>query len=177
MPIEIDTLGHSCDAVKHGNLLKIASIRLLLSVSISKDAANLLQVLLVKTLKHVRLRSQTSLGRKLKKDTALARCRSGQRAWRNKKPVLSLSALTDDEGHPLENDDEFGRRLCDYWGTIFQAREEGPRHRQHEEILRYVQHAPDDISWTTDQAKFDDLLALKKDSAPEPDGIPYGIYR
>ena len=44
------------------------------------------------------------------KDTALARSRGGQRAWRNKKPVLSLSAVTDDEGHPLENEDESGRR-------------------------------------------------------------------
>ena len=35
------------------------------------------------------------------KDIALARCRSGQRAWRNKKPVLSLSAVTDEEGHPF----------------------------------------------------------------------------
>ena len=69
------------------------------------------------------------------KDTGLARCRSGQRAWRNKKPVLSLSAVTDEEGHPLENEDESGRRLCEYWGTIFQARVEGPRHHQHEDIL------------------------------------------
>ena len=43
-------------------------------------------------------------------DTALARCRGGQRATRNKKPVLSLNAVTD-EGHPLENEDESGRRL------------------------------------------------------------------
>ena len=28
-----------------------------------------------------------------------------------------------------------------------------------------------------DQAEFDDLLALKKDSAPGPDGIPYGAFR
>ena len=111
------------------------------------------------------------------KDTALARCRSGQRAWRNKKLVLSLSAVTDEEGHILENEDESGRRLCDYWETIFQAREEGPRHHQHEDILRYVQQAPDDISWTIDQAAFDDLLALKKDSAPGPDGIPSGAYK
>ena len=34
------------------------------------------------------------------KDFALARCRSGQRACGNKKPVLSLSALTDEERHP-----------------------------------------------------------------------------
>ena len=60
---------------------------------------------------------------------------------------------------------------------FFQARMEGPRHHQHEDILRYVQQAPDDMSWTIDQAEFDDLLAFKKDSAPGPDGIPYGAYR
>ena len=48
----------------------------------------------------------------------------------------------------------------------------GPRHHQHEDILRYVHQAADDINWTIDQAEFDDLLALKKDSAPGPDGIP-----
>ena len=119
----------------------------------------------------------TLLWTQTEKDIALARCRSGQRAWRNKKPVLSLSAVPDEEGHTLETEDESGRRLCEYWGTIFQAREEGPRHHQHEDILRYAQHAPDDISWTNDQAAFDELLAVKKDSAPGPDGIPCGVYR
>ena len=38
------------------------------------------------------------------KDTGLARCRGRQRVWRNKKPVFSLSAVTDEEGHPLENE-------------------------------------------------------------------------
>ena len=32
-------------------------------------------------------------------------------------------------------------------------------------------------NWTVGQAEFDDLLALEKDSAPGPDGIPYGVYR
>ena len=91
--------------------------------------------------------------------------------------MFSLSAVTDEEGHPLETEDESGRRLCEYWGTIFQARQEGPRHHQHEDILRYVQKAPDDINWTIDQAEFVDLLASKKDSAPGPDGIPYGACR
>ena len=84
--------------------------------------------------------------------------------------MLILSAVTDEEGHTLENEDESGRRLCEYLGTIFQARHEYPRHYQHGEILRFVQQAPD-------EAEFDDLLALKKDSAPGPDGIPYGVYR
>ena len=34
------------------------------------------------------------------KDIALARSRNGQRAWRNTKPVLTLSAVTDEEDHP-----------------------------------------------------------------------------
>ena len=91
--------------------------------------------------------------------------------------MLSLSAVTDEKGHPLENEDESGRRLCEYWGAILQARVEGPRHHQYEDILRDVQQAPDDICWTTDKAEFDDFLALKKDSAPGPDGIPYGPCR
>ena len=124
----------------------------------------------------MKLRSPPSLGRKQEKDIALARCRSGQRAWRNKKPVLTLSAVTDEEDHHLEDEDDSGRRLCEYWGNIFQARQEGPRHHQHEEIFRFVQQAHDDIKWTVDQAEFDDLLALKKDSAPGPDGVPYDVY-
>ena len=74
------------------------------------------------------------------KDNAPARCRVGQRAWRaKKKTVLCLSAVIDEDGHPLESEDESGRRLCEYWGSVFQARIEGPRHHQYEKILQYVQ--------------------------------------
>ena len=52
-----------------------------------------------------------------------------------------------------------------------------PRHHQHENILRYVQQALNDIRWTIDQAEFDDLLAFKKDSALGPDAIPHVAYR
>ena len=44
-------------------------------------------------------------------------------------------------------------------------------------ILRYVQKAPDDIRWTIYRTEFDELIALKKDSAPGPDGFPYRAYR
>ena len=111
------------------------------------------------------------------KDKALATCRSGQRAWRAKKPKLCLHAVTDEDGHPLEDEDESWRRRCEYWGTIFQARAEGPRHSRYVELLRHVQKAPVDIRWNFDRADFDELTALKKDSAPGPDGIPHGIYR
>ena len=106
-PIEIGILVHSCDVVQLGKLLKTVLIQFPSSVSVSSDSAKILQALLVKILKHVKLRSQPSLGRK-QKNSALARCRCGQRAWRNKKPVLSLSALTDEEAHPLENEGDSG---------------------------------------------------------------------
>ena len=38
----------------------------------------------------------------------------------------------------------------------------GPRHHQHQDILRFVQQAPDDINWTIDQAEFDDPLLRRK---------------
>ena len=43
---------------------------------------------------------------------------------------------------------------------MFQARQEGLRHHQHEDNLRFVQQAVDDISWTIDQAESDDLLVI-----------------
>ena len=49
------------------------------------------------------------------------------------------SQCSDEEDHPLENEDESGRRLS--IGTICQARVEGPIHHQHEDVLRYVQQA------------------------------------
>ena len=50
------------------------------------------------------------------KDNALATCRLRLRAWRAKKPMLCLHAVTDENGHPLENEDESGRKLCEFWG-------------------------------------------------------------
>ena len=42
------------------------------------------------------------------------------------KTVLCLSAVTDEDGHPLEN--EAGRMLRQYRGSNLQARIEGPKH-------------------------------------------------
>ena len=44
-------------------------------------------------------------------DNALAKCRLGLRAWRAKKPMPRLHEVSDEDGHPLENEDESGRRL------------------------------------------------------------------
>ena len=51
------------------------------------------------------------------KDIALARCRSSHRAWRNKKPVVTLSAVTDEDRHPFQKG-QSGRRLLEC-GELF----------------------------------------------------------
>ena len=62
--VEIYILGHSCDVVKLGNLLKIVLIYF--GVLISIDIATFLLALVGKTFRHVKLRSPPSLGRKQK---------------------------------------------------------------------------------------------------------------
>ena len=74
--------------------------------------------------------------------------------------------------HTLENEDDSGRRLCEYWGTSFQARQEGPRHLCDicNKLLMTSVGLLTGLNLTTS-------LLFKKDLAPGPDGIPYGAYR
>ena len=67
--VEIYIWGHSCDVVKLGNLLKIALIYF--GVLISSDIATFLLALVLKTFRHVKLRSPPSLGRKQKQCSVL----------------------------------------------------------------------------------------------------------
>ena len=116
----------------------------------------------VQILRNAKLRSRISRWHKRKKTMLESDAEVDNVPGVTKELVLFLSVVTDEECHPSENEDESGRRLCEYWRTIFQARVEGSRHHQNEEILRY---------------ELDDLLLLKKDSALGPGGIPYGAYR
>ena len=111
------------------------------------------------------------------RDNAMAKCKLGLRAWRAKRPMHCLHGIMNEDGHPLENEDESGGRLCDFGCTTFQARAEGARQHQYENILQYVQKAPDDIRWVIDQNEVDELMAAQKEFAPGPDGIPYSFCR
>ena len=124
-----------------------------------------------KELQNEKQKYVTSFWTKTEKDNALAKCRLGLRAWRAKKPMLCLHAVTDEDGHSLENEDESDRRLCEYRSTIFDGRIEVERHHCHETILRYVQKAPDDIRWKIDRNEFDELMATKKNPLQVPTGI------
>ena len=84
-------------------------------------------------------------------------------------PMLCLHAVTDEDGHPLENEDQSSRRLCEHWCTVFQARIEGETHHCHETILRYVGKST--------EMNLTNFGPQQKESAPGPDGIPYSFYR
>ena len=55
------------------------------------------------------------------KDSALAaKCKLSLRAWLSKKPTPCLHAVTEEEGRPLDVEDESGTRLCTCLGRIFE---------------------------------------------------------
>ena len=53
------------------------------------------------------------------KDNAPARCSIGQRAWRTKKPVLRLSAVTDEDGHPWKTKMNQEEGVASIGGPLF----------------------------------------------------------
>ena len=138
VPTEMDIFGHSCDVVRW-KPFEDCFDPISLNVLISRGSARALRTLLVKNIAEREAEITNLPWTQTEKDNALARCRVGQRAWRAKKTVLCLNVVTDEDGNPLENEDESGRRLSEYWRTIFQARVEGPIHHQYEDMLRYVQ--------------------------------------
>ena len=95
----LGTLMRCCEAWKPIED-KIALIRFPLNVLTSRGSARSLQTLLVKILRNAKLRPRISLGQRQKKTLLWPVAEVEQRAWRNKKPVLSLSAVTGEEGHP-----------------------------------------------------------------------------
>ena len=85
--------------------------------------------------------------------------------------MLCLHAVTDEDGHPLEDEDESGMRLRTCWCKIFEALTEGERHHYHETTLEFVQKAPDDIQWETDKREFHEMMATKN-PLPDLTGFP-----
>ena len=103
--------------------MKIALIGSHLNVLTSRGLVRLLRILPRENLAECEAEITNLPWTQTERDNALARCRIGQTCLAiQKKPVLCLSAVTDEEGHPLENEDQSGRRLCGYWGSIVQAR-------------------------------------------------------
>ena len=81
-------------------------------------------------------------------DKALAKGRRSQRGWSATEPQLTLQAVKDEDGRPLEVADESGARLCSQLVGIFEAREGHYQDLSCETTLDYVQIAPGDRAKT-----------------------------
>ena len=99
-----------CTTANRGFFSENALTSALSSASISLDSPRLLQVSHEKESLSEKQKHVTSLG-KTEKDNALLKFRLGLRVCRTKKPTLCFHAVTDEDGHPLESEDESGRRL------------------------------------------------------------------
>ena len=173
-PTETGISARSCGVPRRGNPGS-ASIQPLSNASSSMRFARSFRESLVNFLQSENQRQGISFWHRWKKTMPWRSVDFGLRAWRARKPMLCLSAVSGEDCHPLEFDHESGRRLCDYWGTIFRHVLKVRDITNMEILLRYVQKALDDIRWVIDQNEFDELMA-KMECAPCLDGIPDNFY-
>ena len=136
MPIEVDILGHSCDVVRHGILLKSVSIRLALSVLISRDSATSLQILLVKLLRYHE--SPLDADRKRHCFQPDAQLDNVFGVTRNLCyfPVLSRMKRTD----PWKLKMNLGEDHVSISEPFSRHARKAPRHHQHEDMFRHGIH-------------------------------------
>ena len=74
-----------------------------------------------------------------------------------------------------EKEHESGRRLCEYWSTIFQARVEGSSTITLRPSCDTSRKLVTTRVGKSTETKLNELMATKKESAPGPDGI--SLYR
>ena len=72
-----------------------------------------------------------------------------------------------------EKEDESGRRLCEYWSTIFKARVEGSSTITLRPSCDTSRKLVTTRAGKSTETKLNELMATKKESAPGPDGVSF----
>ena len=177
VPTEIDILGHLCDVVKHGSLCADCFDPISFECAYFEKRLVTISDHRYSAENPFRALTEFSLGHRQRKTLHWPDAELDNVPGVTRNPcfvsVLSLMKTVIPWKTKINQEEGF----VSIGDTIFQARVEGPTHHQYEDILRYVQKAPGDIHWLIDRTEFDELIAMKKDSAPSPDGIPYGAFR
>ena len=103
------------------------------------------------------------------KDMVLSKCVSSQQHWAAKKAKLTISVISNADNVPIFDPHEVARRLCSRRGDIFRARTSDIPNDRAETMLALVQPAPPELSWNIGLDELEELLASKRESAPEQD--------
>ena len=106
------------------------------------------------------------------KDIALFKCLSSQQSWAAKKPKLTANAIPDVNDFPIFDPDEAAQRPCQHWSSVVGARCSNMPNDPAQVILPFVQPAPRELIWSIGLEEFEELPASKRDSPPDPDGLP-----
>ncbi|CAK0833933.1 unnamed protein product, partial [Prorocentrum cordatum] len=108
-----------------------------------------------------------------------SRKRSGLIAWAAqfspKRRRAGLRGLIDNKGLPITDNTVAHAAVADYWGPVFTAQ---PVDEQAGKIFldKYAVQLPR-LQWDISFDDFSKLLSGFTDSAPGPDGVPYGAWR
>jgi hypothetical protein len=95
--------------------------------------------------------------------------------WRSHRRRISLVAVINDDGVPLESPEAAADLLAGHWGLVFAAKSiEADAALA---IMQFTQVVPPGLSWAIDREGFHEVMAKPRDSAPGPDGIPFGAWR
>jgi len=95
--------------------------------------------------------------------------------WRSHRRRISLVAVIDADGVPLESPASAAGLLADHWGPVFAAKSIEAEAAL--PIMQFTQAVPPGLLWTIDREGFHEVMAKPRDSAPGPDGIPFGAWR
>jgi hypothetical protein len=75
----------------------------------------------------------------------------------------------------LESPEAAADLLAGHWGPVFAAKSIEAEAAL--PIMQFTQVVPPGLSWAIDREGFHEVMAKPRDSAPGPDGIPFGAWR
>ena len=163
--------------MERGHLLLVALMPNPVTASIFRALCNITEGL---TRTNIRAHEEELLGLKVsqaEKDIALSKCVSSQQSCAAKKPKLTSNAISDVNDLPNFDPDGAAHRLCQHWSSVVGARCTNIPNDPAQMILPIVQPAPRELIWSIGLDEFEELLASKRDSAPDPDGLPNRVCR
>jgi exonuclease III len=95
--------------------------------------------------------------------------------WRTHRRRISLAAVIDIHGVPQSCPEVAAELLENHWKPVFA--EKTITAEAAVLLMPFIQQVPPNLKWIVDREGFYEVMARPRDSAPGPDGIPFGAWR